>query len=150
MLSSSLGAAVSSIQPAPPAQKLETNEEFAQPAQEQAETPPVRENAAPAVPATNGAAISIESVTALQQADDSAANNNQTQNAQYVQTSITEQTVTAQAAETVEVNRAEEPVANANGTETEESRQAASNNATVAEETDSAGRSVRNPLDLQI
>lgn len=145
MLSSSLGAAVSgNIQPAIPLQKNENNEEFAQPAQDATEQAAVEESTAPAVPPTNGVSISLEAVTALQQADETVASDNQTDNLQL------NQAVAADIRDSAEISGDEDPVVEAEGSEAQESRQTASTELPVGEETDSAGRSVRNPLDLQI
>lgn len=148
MLSSSLGAAsAGAIQPAVPVQKHENNEEFSQPAEARQEAPVATESKAPVVPPTSGGAISLDAVTALQQADDAAANNNEASSTDVPLPGVDRPNTTEQVAFT---SGAEDPVVEAESTDRQESRQSASTEVPVGEETDSAGRSVRNPLDLQI
>ncbi len=148
MLSSSLGAApAGAIQPAVPVQKHENNEEFSQPVEAQRDAPVAAETKAAVVPPTSGGAISLEAVTALQQADDSAANNNEASSVKFPLPGVDGPATAEQVAVTT---GAEDPVIEAESTDRQESRQSSSTEVAVGEETDGAGRSVRNPLDLQI
>lgn len=151
MFPSSLGAAVGGVQPAIPVQKQETNAEFAQPAQEQLELDIAPKNSVPVVPPTNGASLSPEAITAIQQATESTetiANNTQIASAQDLQSKISDEIKTQ--SEVVIADGSQDPTVEAENAEAVESRQSESTDLPVGEETDSAGRSVRNPLDLQI
>lgn len=151
MLPSSLGAAVGGVQHAIPLQKQESNEEFARPAQEQLELDIAPKNATPIVPPTNGTSLSPEAITAIQQATETTetiANNTQIASAQDLQGKIAEQIQSER--DVVVVDGSQDPTVEAENAEATESRQSASTDLPVGEETDNAGRSVRNPLDLQI
>ncbi len=151
MLSATIGASSAGIPAQAIAQKPAANEdEFASraaPAEEAAQAP--ADESVPTIPATNSAQISVDAVTALQQVDTADA--------------PAEQRVVASAKDNERAvselgNPADEPV----GVEAaavqveeleEEAAQSRSNETTsipAGEETDAAGRSARNPINLQI
>ncbi|MEH6401763.1 MAG: hypothetical protein V7750_00220 [Sneathiella sp.] len=147
MIPSSLGASAGSIPPASLVAKPQDEEQFVQTPQEQALEAPAERASTPPVPGASGAAISIEAVTALQQADQSAEADNQASKqsgVNFVTTELEKREVSFNVAE--QVNAATE-------TEQEaivETREIDQTEVPVGEETDSAGRSTRNPIDLQI
>lgn len=147
MIPSSLGSSTGSIQPSVLAAKPQVEEQFTQTPQEQAAKAPAEESSTPTVPGTSGAAISLEAITALQQVDHTAENNNeasQQSSVNFVTTELEKREANVNVAEQVNT---------ANETEQEavvETREITQTEVPVGEETDGAGRSGRNPLDLQI
>jgi|GEM_PF-2761200 len=147
MIPSSLGASTGSIPPASLVTKPQDEEQFVQSPQEQVTEAQAEKTSTPSVPGTSGAAISIEAVTALQQADQSADTDNEANNRSsfnFVTTELEKREVSFNVAEQVN---------SANETEQEavvEKREIDQAEVPVGEETDSAGRSTRNPIDLQI
>ncbi|OUR79503.1 hypothetical protein A9Q83_03620 [Alphaproteobacteria bacterium 46_93_T64] len=152
MLSATIGA-TASVLPAGAAPKPETQEQnFNSTSAAEKEAPIVKDASVPAVPATNGAPLSVDAVTALQQvqaeeataeqrvagAATAAVDNEEQANLLVAQSEDTD----GVAAATVQVEELEQ--------EATASRDEASEEISVGEETDTAGRSVRNPLDLQI
>ncbi len=109
---------------------------------------PANSDTAAAVPATNGAPISVEAVTALQQVQEeqaTTARNEVTANSndQAIVGAIAEdQADGATNVQNAEVQRQEN--------DAEQARVDARGEVPDGEETDTAGRSQRNPLDLQI
>ena len=151
MLSATIGASSAGIPAQAIAPKSAANEdEFASraaPAKEAAKAP--TEDAVPTIPATNSAPISVDAVTALQQVDTAEAPAEQrvVASAEDNQRAVSELGDTAD--EPVGVEAAAVQVEELE----EEASQSRSNETTaipVSEETDGAGRSARNPINLQI
>ncbi|WP_169570046.1 hypothetical protein [Sneathiella limimaris] len=107
------------------------------------------ENSAPAVPATNSAPISVDAVTALQQVEAEAAPETQrgADPATAATTGPTE--VGTPPAEEAGVEAAAQQVQQLEE-EGNQSRANSENTVAASEDTDTAGRSARNPIDLQI
>lgn len=148
MLSATVGAPASGLQSPITEQKPQIPEQYFDGvvAGKEEETAKA-ETTVPAVPATNGAQISVDAVTALQQVDDDVATTEQrttgVENAQAaVASDVEEAEVEGVAAAFQQVQELEE--------EAETSRVAADAEVSNSEDTDAAGRSERNPLNLQI
>jgi hypothetical protein len=106
-------------------------------------------SATPTVPANSSAQISVEAVTALQQVEQELAVGEQRLATEVpqnddavVELGVQNEEGDGLEAATAEVQELEEEAA--------QSRSNSSDEIAVGEETDAAGRSVRNPLDLQI
>ncbi|WP_025899248.1 hypothetical protein [Sneathiella glossodoripedis] len=148
MLSASIGAPSANLPVRGAEAKPEIPEQhFDSPAAEEAKGQ--AGSNAPVVPSTNSAQISVEAVTALQQVQEDLAVSEQ----RFVTTSQdTENAVAELGAQNDEQNGVAAATAEVQELE-EEAAQSRSNSADevpVGEDTDSAGRSARNPLNLQI
>ena len=151
MLSATIGASSAGIPAQAVAQRpAATDEEFvstAAPAEEAAKAP--TEESVPTIPATNSAQISVDAVTALQQVGTAEAPAEQrvVASAQDNERAVSE--LGSPADEPVGVEAAAVQVEELE----EEAAQSRSNETTAVpagEETDAAGRSARNPINLQI
>lgn len=151
MLSATIGASSAAMPAQAIAQRpAATEEEFvrtAAPAEEAAKAP--TKDSVPTIPATNSAQISVDAVTALQQVDTAEAPAEQrvVASAQDNERAVSE--LGSQTDESVGVEAAAAQVEELE----EEAAQSRSNETTAvsaSEETDSAGRSARNPINLQI
>ena len=152
MLSATIGAASAGFplrgaeaKPALPEQRFENAA-----APEETATAPSA-TTTPTIPATNGAQISVEAVTALQQVDAEAAVNEQ-RGAVASSQGNDENAVVELGTQTDEGDGVEAAAVQVQELEEEavQSRNSDAEEVPVGEETDAAGRSVRNPLNLQI
>jgi hypothetical protein len=160
MLSAAIGAPVSAALQTGGAQKLQTPEQgFEQQEQASKSAPAANSFGTPTIPATNGAPISVEAVTALQQVDSDQAASQQRSSTEAAASGpaavaeggrgsvSAEQASGGNSANGVAGGLLAEALASEQSSATEE---AARGNVPQGEETDGAGRSERNPLNLQI
>ena len=143
MFPTPVGSATGGVQPSTPIEKVKETEEFTAPQSAQAEKPQPEGQGLPPVPGSSGAPISLEAVTALQQVQDTtSANARQETAATTPKTRDTDYQAARQAAE--------EPAREAAELASAENRYEARTEVPAGEDTDAAGRSARNPLNLQI
>ncbi|MEH6476200.1 MAG: hypothetical protein V7727_10950 [Sneathiella sp.] len=149
MLSATIGAASSALHTGAAAKPQIQEQHFNSTSAEVEDAPVDKGTSAPAVPATNSAPLSVEAVTALQQVPDDTAVADQRGDVATVDNELQANLLVPQsedtdgvAAATVQVEELEQ--------EATESRLAAESEIAVGEETDAAGRSALNPIDLQI
>ncbi len=144
MFPTPVGSATGGVQPSTPIEKAKETEEFTAPQSAQAEKPQPEGQGLPPVPGSSGAPISLEAVTALQQVQDTTSANARQETT--AATPETRDTADYQAAR----QAAEEPALEAAELASAENRYEARTEVPAGEDTDAAGRSARNPLNLQI
>ncbi|WP_169542965.1 hypothetical protein [Sneathiella aquimaris] len=148
MLPTSIGSQTGGIQPSVLVQKPETDQQFAEAEKAKAASPAPQNTSQPPVPATTGVSISVEAVTALQQVQEAntteARNEVRRDDASNAQASVQQQQQSDQVTEQ-QATRSDQPVQ-----QVTEDRYEARAEIASGEETDGAGRSARNPLNLQI
>ncbi len=149
MLSATIGAQSASLPIRGAEAKPEIPEQHFDNAANSDEASEATSSATPTVPANSGAQISVEAVTALQQVDKELAVGEQRLATEVpqnddavVELGVQNEENDGLEAATAEVQELEEEAA--------QSRSNSSEEVHVGEETDNAGRSARNPLDLQI
>ncbi len=143
MFPTPVGSATGGVQPSTPIEKVKETEEFTAPQPAQAEKPQPEGQGLPPVPGSSGAPISLEAVTALQQVQDTASTSARQEVAANTQAARdTDYQVTRQTAGDPALEAAEQVSA--------ENRYEARSEVPAGEDTDAAGRSARNPLNLQI
>ena len=151
MLSATIGAAAGALPTGATAKPEIQEQHFHSTSSDVDEAPTARDSSAPAIPATNSAPLSVDAVTALQQVpdDNAVADQRGDVTTAPVDNELQANLLVAQgedtdgvAAASVQVEELEQEAA--------ASRQEVQNDIPVGEETDAAGRSTRNPIDLQI
>lgn len=146
MFPSPIGASTGGVQPSVPVQKASAPEEFpeTQPAQSNKSA---ENNGQPPVPGNSGVPISVEAITALQQVEETASADGRQEVRNAHEGGTKDAARLTDAAEThqiVQTSIEREAVQSVQNREQEVA------DVPAGEETDTAGRSVRNPLDLQI